>query len=123
MNYLEDLANRLDRRARAGIREALNLYGYRVIEYQPAPKMQVLDIKMKDGTSILSKEFRDTMNADLLQRFGFIEYKGPYKIGKDTYVMTREDMHNLETSILEGVRSHEEHVMLNGDRSYTRKRL
>lgn len=37
------------------------------------PKIQVNDIKLSDGTSILSKQFRDETNAWLLARFGYRE--------------------------------------------------
>jgi hypothetical protein len=42
-------------------------------ESPPPPKIQVRDIKLKDGTSILSKEFRDETNAWLAAEFGYHE--------------------------------------------------
>ena len=37
----------------------------------PPPKIQVADIKFKDGTSILPAEYRARVNLDLMTRFGF----------------------------------------------------
>lgn len=46
---------------------------------QPVPAIQVRDIKLKDGTSILSERFRAETNAWLLDRFGTREVA--YMIG------------------------------------------
>jgi hypothetical protein len=40
---------------------------------QPVPRVQVRDIKLKDGTSILSPEFLARENAWYLERFGKME--------------------------------------------------
>lgn len=50
------------------------LFGLRVITSDlvpdEVPKIQVRDIKLSDGTSILTPEFRADLNAWLLARFG-----------------------------------------------------
>jgi hypothetical protein len=46
--------------------------GLKVFEApSPPPKIQVRDIKLSDGTSILTPEFRAQMNAWLIEMFGF----------------------------------------------------
>jgi hypothetical protein len=52
----------------------MKLAGMNILEAPPPPpKLQVRDIKFRDGTSILSGEFRAKVNADLLERFGYQE--------------------------------------------------
>lgn len=52
------------------------LFGMRIATsplVQPVPRIQVRDIKLSDGTSILSPEVRSRENAWYLERFGTME--------------------------------------------------
>lgn len=52
------------------------LMGIRVMpspHVQPVPVIQVRDIKLKDGTPILSPAFRAEMNRWFLERFGTVD--------------------------------------------------
>lgn len=52
----------------------MNLFGIpiRVSDHvRPVPRIQVRDIKFKDGTSILSQEFLTSINASLAEEFGY----------------------------------------------------
>jgi hypothetical protein len=52
--------------------------GFRIYDSPPPPpKIQVRDIKLSDGTPLLSPAFRSEMNSWLSERFGFCD--DPFK--------------------------------------------
>ena len=69
------------------------LFGTPVYEAPPAPaRIQVADIKFKDGTSILPDEFRARINLELVERFGYCDdpFKDQiYMLGSYGMVMSR----------------------------------
>lgn len=56
--------------------------GMKVYQREQIPRIQVRDIKLRDGTSILSPEFRSEMNAWFAERFGFYD-----PLGNDIYMI------------------------------------
>lgn len=64
----------------------------------PIPKIQVADIKLKDGTPLLPAEFRARVNLELLERFGYRD--DPFKdkiclLGSYGMVMRPEYRHMI----------------------------
>ena len=68
----------------------------------PVPKIQVRDIKLKDGTSILSPEFLAKMNNELAAQFGYRDdpFKDKiYLLGSYGMVMRPEYRHMIVSTL------------------------
>lgn len=63
--------------------------GMNVHEEQTPPKIQLRDIKLSDGTPLVSPEFRAEMNAWLAARFGYRESMIP----RDRFLLTQWGLH------------------------------